>query len=290
LKALNLSVCSAVTDAGVIALCRSCPSLQSLDLSITHKAHITNRCLVEGVAAFLVNLTRLNLSHCYGITNNAVERVVNHCPLLISLDLTWCIKLSDIALRAIASGKGAKELRELSVSDCTKVTSAGLAAIGSTCAALEKVVLNYCKKITDIGILALTSGCRRITCLDLNNCILLTDASIGAIGQYCGLIESLKLAFCTLLTDTAAVALALGCPQLRRLGLFMVAGITNEGKRGLVNSCKHLSGQDFTRIRKSLRVLGRFTSQASKKRASSPDALLHKLSRAHIIQRCADIF
>ena len=272
LKHLNLSVCKIITDAGVIALCKECPFILDLDLSITHKAHITDRSLIDGVAGHLTHLTSLSLSHCYSITNKCILPVMNACPNLRFLDLTWCSKLSDIALSAISSGKCSTTLRELIVSDCTKVTSAGLVSLSSKCLNLERLVLNYCVKVSDSGIVALSKGCRRIACLELNNCILLTDVGISAIGFYCNKMESLKLANCVNLTDASAMALATGCPKLRRLGLFMVLGITNEGKMGLVRSCLLLIGKDFTAIRKSLSVLERFTTHASRKRATSPES------------------
>ncbi len=269
LRILNLSVCSSISDTGIITLTHQNPNILKLDLSITDKHLITDQCLVEGVAKYCRHLESLNLSHCYSITNKGIQSLAMRCVNLMCLDLTFCLKLSDIALTALASGAGAGALRELSLSDLTKVTSIGLVQIGLKCHRLTTLVLNYCRKITDEGLLAIAQGCRSLKVLDLNGCVLLTDAGVTGVSAHCSRIESLKLANCVQLTDAIALPLTHGCTNLRKLVLLMTQ-VSNEGKRDLVRGLTKLRGKEFDAIRKSLDVINRFS--AKRKRSYSPEA------------------
>jgi len=267
---LNLSVCSLVTDAGMIVIASQSPELSKLDLSITDKYLITDKSISEGIAAHCHNLLHVNFSHCYSITNIGIKELARGCGRLRHLDLTFCLKISDIALVALASGACAKSLRELSVSDCTKVSSAGLVALGANCTGLSHLTLNYCWKITDFGIISLSKGCPNIKCLDLNSCVQLTDLGVCTVAAHGRKIESLKLSNCVHLTDAITQPLIAGCPMLSKLVLYMCTSITNDGKRDLVRGCGLLRGRDFDKIRNSLDVITRLTS--SRKRTASADA------------------
>ena len=57
---------------------------------------------------------------------------VSNCSALTSLNLSWCIKVTDVGLRAVSS---LSALTFLDLRYCSKVTAAGVQALRNTTAA-----------------------------------------------------------------------------------------------------------------------------------------------------------
>ena len=76
----------------------TCTQLTSLDLSSCWA--VTDEGL-HVVAATCWQLTSLDLHNCKGVTDEGVCAVVEACPQLTSLDLCACKKVTDEGLRAV---------------------------------------------------------------------------------------------------------------------------------------------------------------------------------------------
>ncbi|KAJ8900018.1 hypothetical protein K2173_024131 [Erythroxylum novogranatense] len=139
LESLNLTRCIKLTNVGLEQILMKCFSLQSLNLyalsSFTDTAYknISN----------LAHLRILDLCGAQYLSDEGLSRIAK-CKSLVSLNLTWCIRVTDLGVIAIAEG-------------CTSLEFLSLFGIvGVTDKCLE-VLSRFCSKT--------------ITTLDVNGCI-----------------------------------------------------------------------------------------------------------------------
>jgi F-box/leucine-rich repeat protein 14 len=142
---LNLSYCTAITGAGILALLPVCACLEDLNLS--------------GLASIVNDAFVLSFSKC--------------CPTLQRLTLQKCLLLSDAALCTLADNLW---LEHLDVTGCSKLTDAGVEVLSEACNGLRTIVLRRAKKLTNRSLLALMRNCKGIQRVDLQECPLLTTA------------------------------------------------------------------------------------------------------------------
>ncbi|XP_061348079.1 F-box protein At3g58530 [Gastrolobium bilobum] len=139
LESLNLTRCIKLTDDGLKQLLHKCLSLQSLNLyalsSFTDEAY-RKICL----------LTRLKFLDLCGAQNLSDEGLscISKCKNLVSLNLTWCVRVTD----------------------------EGVISIAQNCTSLEFLSLFGIVGVTDKCLEALSKSCsNKITTLDVNGCI-----------------------------------------------------------------------------------------------------------------------
>ncbi len=97
---LNVSFCHKLTDTGITATAKGCPQLKSLDISWTGPT--SSDCI-----AFAPN----GLTSCDGmgpdvqsLTDAGLIVIAQSCPLLTSLNVSFCKELTDAGVIAIARG------------------------------------------------------------------------------------------------------------------------------------------------------------------------------------------
>ncbi|KMZ56640.1 putative F-box/LRR-repeat protein [Zostera marina] len=139
LKTLNLTRCVKLTDIGLQQILMSCSSLISLNLyalsSFTDRAY-------EKISR-LEQLRFLDLCGAQNLSDSSLYQIAR-CKNLVSLNLTWCVRATDIGVQAIACG----------------------------CTNLEYLSLFGIVGVTDKCIEALAITCSKIlTTLDVNGCI-----------------------------------------------------------------------------------------------------------------------
>lgn len=99
----KLSICGSnssrkVTDTGLRAIARSCPSLRAL--SLWNLPSIGDDGLSE-IAHGCHLLEKLDLSHCPSITDKGLLAIAKNCPNLVSLVLESCPKIGNEGLKAV---------------------------------------------------------------------------------------------------------------------------------------------------------------------------------------------
>jgi hypothetical protein len=155
---LDLSMCTCISDHGIQSVLDE--NLKELDISVTNKSLVSDTTLIN-LANNCKQLQILRLNHCYSITNSGISVLVNGCNILHTLELVWCNKLSDISLLSIASSASSKTLSDLSLSDVTKITDRGIAALSNSCSNISRLVLNYCRRLTDTAITGFQEDLRK---------------------------------------------------------------------------------------------------------------------------------
>jgi F-box/leucine-rich repeat protein 2/20 len=123
---LNLTRCFATTDAALEAVCGSLPRLRRLEMFAT--SGFSDPAYRRLTA--LRSLDYLGLCGARNVTSETVAAVVDACPRLVHVDLTWCVLLDDAAVLALAA-KAETGLEFLSLYGLQKVSHAAFDALAA---------------------------------------------------------------------------------------------------------------------------------------------------------------
>ncbi|EGV97033.1 Leucine-rich repeat-containing protein 29 [Cricetulus griseus] len=96
LRQLSLSLLPALTDMGLAAVARGCPSLERLALS--HCSHLSDEGWAQA-ARFWPRLKHLNLSSCSQLTEQTLDTIGQTCKQLRVLDVAMCPGINMAAVR-----------------------------------------------------------------------------------------------------------------------------------------------------------------------------------------------
>lgn len=127
---------------------------------------------LRAVSQSLPLLTSLNLTYCVNVTDEGM-RAVAELSALVTLNLMQCFKITDEGLRNI---RALPSLTTLSVRLCRKVTAAGMDQI-SQLPSLTSLNLSHCSNVTDDGLRALTDVLG-LNFLDLRHCPKFTEEGV----------------------------------------------------------------------------------------------------------------
>ena len=62
-------------------------------------------------------------------------------------------------------------LRSIDLSNCNKVTDAGVSALGAGCGLMQSVDISGCNKVTDAGMSVLGAGCGLLQYINLRDVV-----------------------------------------------------------------------------------------------------------------------
>ncbi|KAK8947315.1 F-box protein [Platanthera zijinensis] len=194
LEYLNLNGCQKISDRGIEAITISCPKLR--------------------IFSIYWNVRVSNLS---------IKYLVKHCKYIYDLNLSGCKSISDQSMCDI--GDNYKELEQLNITRCIKITDDGLQHVLLKCIALRGLNLYALSSLTDrtyekIGFLA------QLEFLDLCGAQNLSDHGLSCIAD-CRNLVSLNLTWCVRVTDEGVIRIAEGCRSLEFLSLFGIVGVTD---------------------------------------------------------------
>nr|XP_043636401.1 F-box protein At3g58530-like isoform X2 [Erigeron canadensis] len=162
---LNLSGCKGISDKSLQMVSENYPHLEFLD--ITRCIKITDGGL-QHIIVKCSGLKSLNLYALSSFTDGAYKKLslLSH---LRFLDLCGAQNLSDEGLFSIAK---CKDIHTLNLTWCVRVTDVGVIAIAKGCTSLEYLSLFGIVGVTDKCLVALSEHCSNsITTLDVNGCI-----------------------------------------------------------------------------------------------------------------------
>jgi len=221
---LNMSGCSMVTTPSLHHLLTQSPFLETS--------------LLKGMPA---------------VTNETCEILSQHCPRLVSLDLSRCKNLTGAGIRSFVSSAVTRAnllpLIELRLSGLKSITDSMMSALGKAAPYLEVLDLSYCRDLHNSSLDAFVA-CSEDFTLDS---ISLTARQAGRNPndgrRYRRLITRLRhlsLSSCILLTDIACSHLAYAMPQLEFLELGRVGGdLKDDGIVRLLETLPNLRKLDL---------------------------------------------
>ncbi|KAG4151895.1 hypothetical protein ERO13_D04G094700v2 [Gossypium hirsutum] len=162
---LNFSGCKHLSDKSLQLVADNYPELESLNLTRCVKMTDSGLQQVFVKCSFLQSLNLYALS---SFTDEAYKKisVLSHLKFL---DLCGAQNLSDDGLSCIAK---CKKLVSLNLTWCVRVTDVGVIAIAESCTSLEFLSLFGIVGVTDKCLEALSKSCANtMTTLDVNGCI-----------------------------------------------------------------------------------------------------------------------
>ncbi|XP_029910475.1 protein AMN1 homolog [Myripristis murdjan] len=168
-------------------------------------------------------------------TNENISQLLH--PGIKSLNLGYC-QISDLALQQICC----PHLKTINLTNCRRITSAGVIALVSSCPNLKEVDLKNCDGVTDEAVSALAHTCRDLEVLSLEGCSMVGDAALLALAENCRLLHALCLSG-TQVTDVGITGFVTGlCSKnLNELGLSRCPNLTDESFEAVITNCPKLS-------------------------------------------------
>ncbi|KAK4153064.1 hypothetical protein C8A00DRAFT_34246 [Chaetomidium leptoderma] len=272
IKRLKLNDCVQLRDEAVLAFAEQCPNILEIDLqqcrlignepvtALFAKGHALRElrlasCELVDDSAFLSlpphrtyeHLRILDLSSSPGITDRAIEKIIDVAPRLRNLVLQKCRNLTDAAVYAIS--RLGKNLHFLHLGHCGHITDDGVKRLVSMCNRIRYIDLGCCTHLTDDSVTRLAT-LPKLKRIGLVKCASITDASVIALananrrprmrrdmhgmlipGEYSSsqsCLERVHLSYCTNLTQTSIVRLLNCCPRLTHLSLTGVQAFLRE--------------------------------------------------------------
>lgn len=245
LTELDLSLCKQVTDTSLGKIAQYLKNLEVLELG--------GCCNVTNVGMLLVGwglkkLRRLNLRSCWHISDHGISHLTGLNPdfgngnvALEYLGLQDCQRLSDEALRHVAIGLTG--LKSINLSFCVSITDVGLKYLAKM-SSLRELNLRACDNITDIGMAFLAERGSRITSLDVSFCDKIGDHALLHVSQGLFNLKSLSLNTCNI-SDDGIVKIASTLQDLETLNIGQCSKITDKALHTIADSMKQLKCIDL---------------------------------------------
>ncbi|CAA2973046.1 EIN3-binding F-box 1-like [Olea europaea subsp. europaea] len=249
-----------LTDFGLKAIARGCPSLR--ELSIWHSSSIGDEGLLE-IANGCHLLEKLDLCHCSAVTDKCLLAIAKNCPNLASVTIESCSNIGNESLQTL--GRSCHNLKSVTVKHCPLVgdqgiaglfSSAGnvvtkvklqalnisdvsLAVIGHYGSALTDLALIGLQNVNERGFWAMASGqsLQKLKSLAITTCRGVSDLGLEAIGKGCPNLHQVCLRRCPLVSDKGLISFAKAAGSLENLQLEECHRITHSGVFGIFANC-----------------------------------------------------
>jgi len=136
---IDLNTCELISDDAITLLAMQCPLIETVNLSSCPKvSNVSIKALSVGCRLIKVLLLRCTGSCMGRISDDAIELLVERCPLLQILDLDNQYALTDKTINAVAMHS--KQIRILRLQDC-RINHASFDQLGERCLFLESVMV-----------------------------------------------------------------------------------------------------------------------------------------------------
>ena len=149
LKTLKLLDCYKIGDPSILSIARFCKNLETLIIGGCRD--ITDESIQLLATACENCLKNLRMDWCLNISNSSLSCILTQCRKLEALDIGCCEELTDSAFEGLSSGATELTLKVLKVSNCPKITVAGIRRLLDKCNSLEYLDVRSCPQITKAG-------------------------------------------------------------------------------------------------------------------------------------------
>lgn len=252
-----------VTNFGLSAIARGCPSLKSL--SLWNVPSVGDEGLLE-IAKECHLLEKLELCHCPSISNESLIAIAENCPNLTSLNIESCSKIGNDGLQAI--GKFCRKLQCLSIKDCPLVRDQGISSLLSSASSVLTRVKLQALNITDFSLAVIGHYGKALTNLVLSDLPNVSEKGFWVMGNAQGLqkLVSLTIASGGGVTDVSLEAMGKGCLNLKQMCLRKCCFVSDNGLVAFAKaagSLEILQLEECNRVSQS-GILGVVSNSASK--------------------------
>ncbi|XP_071691522.1 F-box/LRR-repeat protein 3-like isoform X2 [Rutidosis leptorrhynchoides] len=254
-RKLVLSRTTSLKFSGLELLIRSCPKLQSVDLS--HCCQFGDR---EAAAiSFAADLREVKLDKCLRLTDVGLAKIAIRCEKLEKISLKWCLEITDLGIdllsnkcahlkhlsvsylkisnESLRSISSMKKLEVLSMAGCGLVGDEGLHFIGNGCPSLQTLDVSRCEHVSSTGLISVTRGCKSLQKLNAGYYFLEISTTVSHNLKD---LKQLK----TVRVDGARVndyffqMISTNCLLLVEVGLSKCEGVNDSGLENLSNCMK----------------------------------------------------
>ncbi|XP_050373291.1 F-box/LRR-repeat protein 4 [Argentina anserina] len=146
LRTLKLLDCYKVGDESITSLAKFCQQLETLIIGGCRD--ISDASIKLLASCCKTSLKNLRMDWCLNITDSSLSCLLVECRNLEALDIGCCEEVSDAAFQGL---NGALTLKVLKVSNCPKISVAGIARVLEKCNMLEYLDVRSCPQITKGG-------------------------------------------------------------------------------------------------------------------------------------------
>nr|XP_037860267.1 dynein regulatory complex subunit 6 isoform X6 [Chlorocebus sabaeus] len=222
LTVLNLANCVRIGDMGLRQFLDGPASIRIRELNLSNCVRLSDASVMK-LSERCPNLNYLSLRNCDHLTAQGIGYIVNIFSL-VSIDLSG----TDISNEGLNVLSKHKKLKELSVSECYRITDVGIQAFCKSSLILEHLDVSYCSQLSDMIIKALAIYCINLTSLSVAGCPKITDSAMEMLSAKCHYLHILDISGCVLLTDQILEDLQIGCKQLRILKMQYCTNISKK--------------------------------------------------------------
>ncbi|RHY97733.1 hypothetical protein DYB35_002086 [Aphanomyces astaci] len=230
----------ALTDVGLMAVAKAVEALECLD--IAHATKITDN-TIKAMALRCRHLIELDLSSCPQVDKlhsrvNGVRWLAEGCSALTSLDMTHCLKLTDVAMRAL--GSLTPHLQTLYLGHAKNISDVGLRFLSDGCPRLSLLHLKQLYLVSDgvkrefglEGLQAVAQSCR-----DVSGCFQIVERSLHSIGTHCTSLKKINLRGCVSATSVGLSYVLQGCASLVHVNFTAIEQCTNAVVQEIAKCC-----------------------------------------------------
>ncbi|KAI2637404.1 RNI-like protein [Xylaria nigripes] len=186
-------------------------------------------------------LTNLNLASMAAVTNSTCKIISQHCPLLETLNVSWCKYMDAKGVKMVVLG--CPNLKDLRAGEIRGFGDIEVAKAIFETNNLQRLMLSGCDDLTDDTFRTMIQGlqpehdfltdipivpARKLRHLDLSRCSQLSNRSITVLSHLVPDLEGLLLNNCNELTDAALEPIVASTPRLTHLELEDLSELTNE--------------------------------------------------------------
>ncbi|XP_073921010.1 F-box and leucine-rich repeat protein 13 [Castor canadensis] len=211
LTVLNLANCVRIGDIGLRQFLEGPSSIRIRELNLSNCALLGDASIVK-LSERCPNLNYLSLRNCEHLTDQGLEYIVNIFSL-ISVDISGTV-ISNEGLLFLSRHK---KLKELSISECYRITDYGIQTFCKNSPTLEHLDVSHCPQLSDEIMKTVAIYNTHLTSLSIAGCPKITDLGIEMLSAKCQYLHILDISGCILLTDQILEDLQIGCKQLRIL-------------------------------------------------------------------------
>ncbi|KAL2164565.1 hypothetical protein VTH06DRAFT_3782 [Thermothelomyces fergusii] len=225
---LNLTGLPAVNNATCKIVANSCPQLETFNVSWCK--HMDARG-IKFVVEACPKLKDLRAGEIKGFDNPDVAEVIFRTNNLERLVLAGCDDLTDTALQIMVHGPDPetdyltgrpmvppRKLRHLDLTRCSRLTDAGVRALGYAVPDLEGLQLSGVTNLTDAALEPILASAPRLTHLELEDLAQLTNSLLAqhlAKSPCTARLQHLSVSYCENLSDVGMLPVLRVCTRLR---------------------------------------------------------------------------
>ncbi|XP_058074435.1 EIN3-binding F-box protein 1-like [Magnolia sinica] len=252
-----------VTNLGLSAIARGCPSLRVL--SLWNVSSVSDEGLSE-IANGCHMLEKLDLCRCPLISDKGILAIAKNCSSLTSLTIESCSKIGNESLQAI--GRCCPNLKSISINDCPMVGDQGVAGLVSSASSVLTKIKLQALNITDLSLAVIGQYGKAVTDITLTGLQSVGERGFWVMGHAFGLqkLRSFTITSCSGVTDVGLEAVGKGCPDLRQLCLRRCPFLSDQGLKAFSQAAAALESlqlEECNRITQ-LGVLGSLSNCGDK--------------------------